>query len=475
MRLHNTLSRQKDEFEPTDPKRVTMYACGPTVYNYAHIGNARPAVAFDVLYRVLLNRFGKDHVVYARNITDVDDKIIDAAKSRNVDISEITEKFTQIYREDMGALQVLEPTIEPKVTGTMNEIIAMVGNLVERGHAYLSEGHVLFDVTSYDDYGKLSGHSLEDLHAGKRVEVADYKKNAADFVLWKPSNEDQIGWDSPWGRGRPGWHIECSAMIETHLGETIDIHAGGIDLIFPHHENEIAQSVCAHGGKTYARYWTHNGFLTLNGKKASKSDIFGSADNTIDEQEKTERLFLVHRLRDYVPGEALRLALLSAHYRQPLEWSPLTIEESLGNLDRLYKGLEKLDGVEIDNDAPAPQTVVDALEDDLNSPKALAEIFNLLKQAHAAGTDEEKRATKTALVKGGWLLGILQDCPFEWCNKRKKDCSSVDGNRVEQLIKDRAQARKDKDWGAADRIRDEIAAMGVVLIDSPAGTTWEVK
>src|ERR1700761_5081308 len=322
--LHDTLTRQKREFVPADPGRVTLYVCGPTVYNYAHIGNARPVVVFDVLFRLLRRLYGEDHVVYARNITDVDDKINQAAIEQGVDISAITDKFTAIYHQDMDALGALRPTIEPRATAHIPEMLTLIGDLVQRGHAYAAEGHVLFDTASFSEYGQLSGRSLDDMIAGARVEVAPYKRNPSDFVLWKPSKPGEPVWDSPWGPGRPGWHLECSAMIEKTLGPEIDIHGGGHDLTFPHHENEIAQSRCAHDQPLLARYWLHNGFLPMDAEKMSKS--LGNVK-------------LVHQLVERLPGEALRWALLSGHYRAPLDWTDSLVDQSRNSLDKLYGAL----------------------------------------------------------------------------------------------------------------------------------------
>ncbi|MDP2122808.1 MAG: cysteine--tRNA ligase, partial [Parvibaculum sp.] len=356
--LYNTLTRKKEIFEPADPNRVTMYVCGPTVYNHAHIGNARPAVVFDVLARLLRRLY--PHVVYARNITDIEDKIIAAAKEQGVEISVVTEKYAQIYRDDMGVLGVLAPDIEPKATESVAEMISMMERLIASGNAYAAEGHVLFNVPSFAGYGKLSGRERDDMIAGARVEVAPYKKDPADFVLWKPSAPDQPGWDSPWGRGRPGWHIECSAMIEKHLGQTIDIHGGGIDLQFPHHENELAQSTCTHG-VPLARFWLHNGFVNMGAEKMSKS---------------LGNVLLVHDLISHAPGEAIRLALLNGHYRQPLDWTEEGLGQAKRMLDRLYGALKGLADVKSEptNDA-APDEFMAALTDDLNTPRALAVLF----------------------------------------------------------------------------------------------------
>ncbi|NNL93977.1 MAG: cysteine--tRNA ligase, partial [Xanthomonadales bacterium] len=359
IRLYNTLTRDKEDFSPLNPERVTMYACGPTVYNYAHIGNARPAVIFDLLYRVLEKSY--PGTVYARNITDVDDKINTAAAEQGVPIDVVSQRYTQAYHEDMAALGVGKPTVEPRATDHIGEIISMIERLIEAGHAYEAEQHVLFNITSYDEYGRLSRRDFEDMVAGARIEVAPYKKHPGDFVLWKPSTDPLPGWDSPWGWGRPGWHIECSVMAEKHLGNTIDIHAGGQDLVFPHHENEIAQSVCAHEGAPFARYWLHNGFVTVSKRKMSKS-----LGNTL----------VVHDLLKMHPGEALRYQLLSAHYRQPLDWSDEALEQSRRTLDRMYSVLrdaaEKAGPLSA-ADEPG-KAFLDALHDDINTPDALAEL-----------------------------------------------------------------------------------------------------
>ena len=376
IRLHDTMVREKRVFVPANPARVTMYVCGPTVYNRAHIGNARPAVVFDVLARLLRHTYGDDSLVYARNVTDVDDKIIEAARVEGVDAAMITQRYERFYLEDMGALGVAPPTIAPKATQSVNAMIAMIARLIERGHAYEADGHVLFHVPSDPDYGALGRRDREAMIAGARVEVASYKKDPADFVLWKPSPPDVIGWDSPWGRGRPGWHIECSAMIASHLGETIDIHAGGLDLIFPHHENELAQSRCAHGGAALARYWLHNGFLSMAGsEKMSKS--LGNVVTV------GELLGQGHK------GETLRLALLSAHYRQPLEWSSQLIAQSKSTLDRLYRAAGDAAPGEVDGG------VLEALADDLNTPLALSRL---------AAIDDP-----AALKASAAMLGLLGD------------------------------------------------------------------
>ncbi len=427
IRLYNTMTRRKEVFSPADPNRVTMYVCGPTVYNRSHIGNARPAVVFDVLARLLRHKYGADHVVYARNITDIEDKIIASAAAEGVPIDVITNRFADHYRDDMRALGVIDPDIEPLATQHVPQMVDMIARLIERGHAYAAEGHVLFDVPSWPDYGKLSRRPMDEMIAGARVEVAPYKRSPADFVLWKPSSDDQPGWDSPWGRGRPGWHIECSAMIRAQLGETIDIHGGGIDLQFPHHENEIAQSQCAHNGTPLARVWMHNGFLDMGGEKMSKS--LGNV--TLIE----DLLKAGHR------GEVLRLALLMGHYRQPLDWTDDLIAQAKARLDRWWR---KADGV-----APGayPQAFLTALADDLNTPEALASLS-------AADVDAPQLAAALA------LLGITQP-----------EASGGDTD-IDALVAARTAARATRDWAESDRIRDSLAASGIVLEDGATGTTW---
>ncbi|WP_201313383.1 cysteine--tRNA ligase [Dyella sp. EPa41] len=454
--LHNSLTRRVEPFAPLDPNRVTMYLCGPTVYNYVHIGNARGPVVFDVLVRLLRRHY--PHVVYARNITDVDDKINAAAQQLGVGIESITGRYAEAYREDMAALGIAPPDVEPHATTHVPQIIAMIERLIASGHAYAAEGHVLFEVESYPAYGALSGRDPEELLAGARVEVAPYKKNPGDFVLWKPSTPELPGWDSPWGRGRPGWHIECSAMSEAHLGETIDIHAGGVDLQFPHHENEIAQSTCAHGGKVFARYWLHNGMLTFSGRKMSKS---------------LGNVMLVHELLKMHPPEALRLLLLRGHYRQPLDWSDAAVAQSISTLDGWYRVLRDLADVEVDNDLPVPEAVEAALCDDLNTPQALAELSQLADLARQAGDAQARRAAKSALLGAGAILGLLQQDPESWF-KQASGATEVDEARIEALLEERRAARAARDFKRADAIRDELTLMGIVIEDGAQGTRWSV-
>lgn len=453
--LYNTLNRRKEEFVPVDPDRVTMYVCGPTVYSYAHIGNARPAVVFDVLARLLRHQW--PNVVFARNITDIDDKINAAAAEQGVEIGEITSKFEKIYLEDMASLGVAPPDIDPHATDHIPEMIAMMEKLIESGHAYAAEGHVLFNVPSYEDYGQLSKRDQEELLAGARVEVAPYKKDPSDFVLWKPSTPDLPGWDSPWGRGRPGWHLECSCMIEKHLGKTIDIHGGGVDLVFPHHENEIAQSTCAHGGEHFVRYWMHNGFVNVDQEKMSKS---------------IGNVLLVHDLLDEAPGEAIRLALLNAHYRQPLDWTDDGLDQAKRMLDRLYGALRGLADVEAAPDAVPNTDFIVALNDDLNTPKALATLFDLARQANTATETAEKSRIKGELVASAGLMGLLQQDVEAWFAGDPADDNGLDAETIVSLIEARQAAKTAKDYGEADRIRDELAAKGIQLEDGADGTNW---
>jgi cysteinyl-tRNA synthetase len=432
IRLYDTMAREKRPFEPLNPERITMYVCGPTVYGRAHIGNARPAVVFDTLARLIRHEFGENSLVYARNVTDVDDKIIASAEEEGVDPSVITERYERFYLEDMRALGVRDPDIAPHATQEIAPMIALIERLIAGDHAYEAQGHVLFSVPSDPDYGTLSRRDREQMIAGARVEVAPYKRDPADFVLWKPSAPDVIGWESPWGRGRPGWHLECSAMIKAHLGDTIDIHGGGLDLIFPHHENEIAQSRCAHGGAPLARFWVHNGFVDMGAEKMSKS-----LGNIIT---PAELLAEGHR------GETLRLALLSAHYRSPLPWTEALIEQSKAILDRLYRAAGDAEPREIDAE------VVEALSDDLNTPAALTRLQAI--------------ADPAALKASAALLGLLQSSAEEWFR------GGVDEGAIEARIAKRAEAKKNRDFATADRIRAELSAEGIILEDGPGGTTW---
>ncbi len=454
LRLYNTLTGEKEVFEPLVPDTVTMYVCGPTVYNLAHIGNARPVVVFDTLFRLLQTHF--DSVTYARNITDVDDKIIAAAKEGDRSIESVTEEFTAKYREDMGQLNALEPTLEPHATHNIAAMIELTQVLVEKGHAYESQGHVLFAVQSMPEYGKLSNRSLDDMLAGARVEVADYKRHPGDFVLWKPSTGQDPGWDSPWGRGRPGWHLECSAMIRAHLGETIDIHGGGRDLIFPHHENEIAQSRCAHGGE-YVRYWMHNAYLDIDGEKMSKS---------------LGNFRTVRALLQNYRGEVLRFALLSAHYRSPLDFSAELLAQAQSTLDGLYSTLRDVQEVELDMEIPlAEEPFYRALNDDLNTPVAIAEIHALAHQLHKAA-EAEKPALKARILAAGNLLGILEQDPESWLQGATSE-DAISAGEIEALIAERQEAKLAKNYARADEIREQLSVAGVVLEDSREGTRWK--
>ena len=453
IRLHDTMARTKRDFVPADPQRITMYVCGPTVYGRAHIGNARPAVVFDTLARLIRHVHGADSLVYARNITDVDDKIIAAAEAEGVEPSVITTRFEEHYLADMGALGVSPPDLAPHATAEIAPMIAMIARLIELGHAYAAEGHVLFDVPSDKDYGALSRRDREAMIAGARVEVAPYKRDPADFVLWKPSEPAMIGWDSPWGRGRPGWHIECSAMIRAHLGETIDIHGGGLDLIFPHHENEIAQSRCAHGGAPLARYWVHNGFVDMGAEKMSKS---------------LGNIITVDKLLSQDPrGEIYRLALLSTHYRQPLPWTEAGIAQAKTVLNGLYRKIGESVASQPDN------AFVEALADDLNTPAALARLYQIDDPA--------------VLKASGNLLGLLHDSEAGWFGytpisghatiKLEQAIAGLIGldgleTTIANLIALRTLAKAEKKFDKADRIRDALKAEGIILEDGPEGTTW---
>jgi cysteinyl-tRNA synthetase len=454
IQLHNTMTRRREEFRPLDPENVRMYVCGPTVYDRAHIGNARPVVVFDTLYRLLRHVYGESHVTYVRNITDVEDKIIAAAAESGETIADLTQRTTAAYHADMAALNALPPDHEPRATAYIGEMVAMIATLIERSHAYLAEGHVLFDVASMPDYGQLSKRSLDDMIAGARVEVAPYKKNPADFVLWKPSSPEQPGWDSPWGRGRPGWHIECSAMAKAEFGITFDIHGGGIDLVFPHHENEIAQSVCAHDGAPLARIWMHNGFVQVNSEKMSKS---------------LGNFFTVRELLDEgFKGEAMRLALLGAHYTQPLDFTREGLREATSQLDRFYLALKRAG----DGPAPAivPSEVLAALADDLNTPLALSHLHELATRLNRATGAGEMAKARAELLAGGALLGLLQQRALDWL--QGDTGGGLEAAAIETQIAERLAARKARDFAKADRIRDELAAKGIVLEDGPQGTSW---
>tara|TARA_B100000767_G_scaffold51444_1_gene46865 strand:- start:1313 stop:2635 length:1323 start_codon:yes stop_codon:yes gene_type:complete len=437
LKIYNTLSKDKELFQPLDDQSIKMYVCGPTVYSYAHIGNARPAVIFDTLYRLLKNIYPE--VIYVRNITDVDDKINEAAKKLNKPISYITEKYTDIYHEDMRSLSVLSPNHEPRVTDNIAQIISMIQRILDNKKAYINDNHILFDITSFDQYGKLSNRDMDEMLSGARVEVAEYKKTPGDFVLWKPSKDDEPGWDSPWGFGRPGWHIECSSMVETYLGEEIDIHGGGQDLIFPHHENEIAQSCSAHNSKSYAKYWMHNGYLNMEGEKMSKS---------------LGNIITVKELLEKYDGEVIRLALLSTHYRKPINFGESLLEQSKNILNKLYKNLNNQSYEDV-----VSKDVINPLLDDLNTPLAISSLLKI-------------KCSKT-LIKSANLLGLLNRTQEEWLSSNNK--STISENDIELLIQERDGARKSKDFAKADEIRDQLEQNNVILEDIDGKTIWRAK
>ncbi len=457
--LHNTLSRSRELFEPADPQRVTMYVCGPTVYNFSHIGNARPPVVFDVLARVLRRSY---QLVYARNVTDVDDRINAAAKDENVEIGVLTARYLAAYLEDMAMLGVQLPDLAPRVTEHIPEIINLIERLVAAGHGYEAEEHVLFSVASFPRYGHLSGRDLDEMIAGARVEIATYKRDPADFVLWKPSAEDVVGWDSPWGRGRPGWHVECSAMAEAHLGETIDIHGGGQDLVFPHHENETAQSTCAHAGRLFCRYWIHNGLIHVESEKMSKS---------------VGNVVLLRDLLREAPPEAVRLGLLTAHYRQPLDWTEGVLSEARQKLDRMYGALRAagVSGAQRDDpDEPPPASVLDALDDDLNTPRALAALFDLAREANRETDPERRLKIATSLRAGAGLLGLLGEDPEAWFvdSAASESPGPLETAEIDELVSRRERLRQERDFAAADRIRAQLEKASIVIEDSPEGPRW---
>lgn len=453
--LHNTLTRTKETFVPIDPSHVRMYVCGPTVYDYAHIGNARPIVVFDVLSRLLRTLYPR--VTYVRNITDIEDKIIERAKANNESIEALTRRTGEAFAADMAALGALAPDVQPRATEYIPQMLVMIGTLVDKGHAYAAQGHVMFNVPSMPDYGQLSRRNREELIDGARVEVAPYKRDPADFVLWKPSTDDQPGWDSPWGRGRPGWHIECSAMAAAHLGEEFDIHAGGVDLIFPHHENEIAQSRCAHGTAVMARTWLHNGFVMAEGDKMSKS---------------LGNFYTPHELLEEFPGEALRYALLSGHYRQPLDFTKDGVRQARAALDRLYGALRAVETVGAAEPSDAPHVVQAALEDDLNTPQALAALHDLAGALNKAGDPAVQARLKGEILSGGRLLGLLEQPPEDWFRWRPKAASGLDDAEIDALVAARRAARAAKNFAEADRIRDQLVAAGIALEDKPDRTLW---
>ncbi len=457
--LYDTMTRAKRTFTPKDTSRVTLYVCGPTVYNFAHIGNFRPVVVFDLLFRVLRAIYGEAAVVYAANVTDVDDKINRKAAEEGVAIGAITDRYLAAYNADAAALGALRPTFQPRVTESMDAIVAMIGDLVGQAAAYAAEGHVLFDTQAFPDYGKLSGRAMDEMIAGARVEVAPYKRHPADFVLWKPSKDGEPAWESPWGAGRPGWHIECTAMIEQALGLPIDIHGGGIDLVFPHHENELAQGVCSGHGHEYAGVWMHNGFLNMGDEKMSKS---------------VGNVALAHDLLAQHPGEVLRWALLSAHYRQPLSWTEDQLEQARNSLDHIYGVLDRAKDIEAGGSGALVDDRLGPLLDDLNTPQAMAVLKKLANDLDKAVRLDDPKAEglKQDLLALGAVMGFLQANPKDWFQGAADEGLKA---KVEALIAARVAARTAKDWGEADRIRAELTALNVEVMDNPTGATWRVK
>jgi cysteinyl-tRNA synthetase len=453
--LYNTLSGKKEPFTPLDSDRVTFYACGPTVYNYVHVGNGRSAVVFDLLYRVLKTQYST--VIFARNLTDVDDKINASARAEGVDIKTFADTYATAYQEDMAALGNLEPTLQPRATEHIPQIIDIIERLIARGHAYAADGHVLFAVDSMHDYGRLSRRNIDDMMAGARVEIADYKRHPMDFVLWKPSTDELPGWDSPWGRGRPGWHIECTAMIMAHLGDTIDIHGGGSDLIFPHHENEMAQGMCCvPDSQGYARYWIHNAMLDVEGEKMSKSlGNFTVLRDVLNDQ----------------PGEVVRLTLLSAHYRSNLNWSKQLLSQSRQTLDRLYTVLR--DSEDLEPIMPADPSSLDgvqALLDDLNTPRAIAALYDLTNRFFKATDTTVRAQLKGELITITGILGIARQKPATWFQGDQRDGLAADA--IEKLIQQRQDAKQNKNFARADAIRDELKQAGILIRDTREGTQW---
>ena len=451
IRLYNSKSKKKEIFHPVNDENVTMYVCGPTVYGAHHIGNARPAVIFDVLAKLLRNKYKS--VTYARNITDIDDKIINAALEQNVEISEITKRSTNQYHLDMKILNVEEPNKEPYATQFISEMILFIEDLIKKDNAYFSEGHVLFNIDSYKSYGDLSSRDPKDMIAGSRVEVQDYKKNPLDFVLWKPSNENEIGWDSPWGRGRPGWHLECSTMILEIFGETIDIHGGGEDLRFPHHENECAQSFCRNDGKQLANFWLHNGMVQMADSKMSKS---------------LGNILLIKDLINEMPGEVIRLSLMSSHYRQPLKWSDDLVDQSKKTLNTFYSFLEQYEGVDT-MDINVNEEILSSLSDDINTPKAISVLHSMFKDLKK---DPDNNELRSSFIKSANFMGLLFSKPSNWL---LKEDNNIDTKVIDELIEERNQARQSRDFLVADNIRDKLLDMGIVLEDKNDITTWKKK
>jgi len=448
LNFFNTLSNKKEKFVPINNNKIGMYVCGPTVYDFPHIGNARPLVVFDVLFRLLQSRYGKNKVTYVRNITDIDDKIIESSRKNKKSIKELTETITKSFHEDCRYLNCLNPTFEPKATEHIKEMINMVSNLIKNNHAYENEKHVYFSVSSFKNYGKLSNKNSDQLVAGSRVEVSKYKKDPLDFVLWKPSEENDPGWDSPWGRGRPGWHLECSVMSEKFLGKQFDIHGGGLDLVFPHHENEIAQSCCANKNEKFANYWLHNGFVTFDKEKMSKS---------------IGNIVTISKLRENINGQVVRLALLSSHYKQPLDWNEKLIKESQNTLDKWYSQFEKVNPDELKEDVLKP------LQEDLNTPEYITKLHSLFEES-----SKGNKSSKVKFILACQQIGLLEEDKQLWENY-KKSKSKVDENFINQKIKDRNYARKKGNYKLADTIRKELEDNGVIIEDKQEQTHWKYK
>ena len=450
--LYDTFSKSKREFRPIDPNNIRMYVCGPTVYDYAHVGNARPVIVFDTLFRIMRHSYGVDHVTYVRNITDVDDKIIEAANSNKEDISSLTSRTIQYFHEDASYIGALVPTIEPKATDHINEMVEMIETLIVKGFAYEVDGNVLFSSSKYDQYGKLSGKNIDELIAGARVDIEDFKKEASDFILWKPSKDNEPGWESPWGKGRPGWHIECSAMSKKYLGDTFDIHGGGQDLIFPHHENEIAQSECCHE-KKFANYWLHNGFLTVEGNKMAKSD---------------GNFTTVNELKDRYHGEVIRLAMLMTHYRQPLNWTENSLLESKKILNKWFSFFLDIE-ISKDDEEIVDENILSALKDDINTPKAISELHQLFKNI-----SREDALSINKFLNSARLLGLMLCSPKEWTEWNVRE-NNLDEIKINELIEKRNLLRDQGNYNDADKIRSQLDELGVILEDKDGKTSWKQK
>ena len=451
LHLYDTFSKSKRLFEPIDPANVRMYVCGPTVYDYPHVGNARPVIVFDILFRILQHIYGEKKVTYVRNITDVDDKIIATAKENNEEVRDLTERTISYFHDDSNYVGTLSPTVEPKATDHISEMIDIIEILIQKELAYESEGNVLFSTRKFNDYGKLSGKNLEDLIAGARVETESFKKDPSDFVLWKPSKEGEPQWDSPWGKGRPGWHIECSAMSNKYLGNNFDIHGGGQDLIFPHHENEIAQSQCAHG-EVFSNYWVHNGFVTVEGDKMAKSE---------------GNFVTVNQLKDRYQGEVIRLTMMLTHYRQPLNWTEENLKESKKILDKWYNFISDLETKNPKSENVSNE-VLNSLYDDINTPQAIADLHKIFKSCKNNDQD-----SIDLFLNSAQFIGLMNNNPSDWLNWGKK--SSIDEKQLEILINKRDEARAEGKYEDADKIRDEIENMGVILEDKDGKTSWRLR